>query len=93
MKVIKKIINFKVITGGEQHTGWLPLNASKPQPTPVRAVFLNITIESDGFGYLLCYTSSDGSIVGDFWYEHLEDAESAAFEYFGVISNDWKNLI
>jgi len=93
MKLIKEINNYKVSTGGEQHTGWLPANASKPQPTPVQEVSLNITIEHDGSGYLLCYTSSDGSIFGDFWHENLEDAESAASEYFGVKSNDWESLI
>ena len=92
MKVIKAIKSYKVTIGGKQHTGWLPANASKPQPIPVQEVFLNISIEHDGFGYLLCYTSTDGGIFGDTWYETLNDAESAAFEYFGVKSNEWKSL-
>jgi len=93
MSVIKEIKNFKVAISGEQHMGWLPAGASNPLPTPTREVVLNITIEHDGFGYLLCYASSDGGIFGDTWHETLEDAESEASEYFGVHLDDWECLI
>ncbi len=93
MKVIKEIKNYKVTIGGKLHTGWLPANASNPQPTPVQKILLNISIEHDGFGYLLCYTSSDGGISGDTWHETLNDAEFSASEYFGVRSTEWENLI
>ena len=42
--------------------------------------------DPDGF-------SSDSFISGESWYENLEDAESAASEYFGVKTNEWKSLI
>jgi hypothetical protein len=93
MKVIKEIKNYKVTIGGERHTGWLPANASIPQPKPAQEVLLDISIEHDGFGYLLCYTSSDGGISGDTWHETLHDAESAASDYFGLKSNEWNSLI
>ena len=93
MKVIKAIKSYKVTIGGKQHTGWLPANALNSQPTPVQDVILNISIERYGFGYLLCYTSSDGGIFGDTWHETLNDAESAASEYFGVKPTEWENLI
>jgi hypothetical protein len=93
MKVIKEIKNYKVTIGSEQHMGWLPAGASNPLFTPAREVILNITIEHDGSGYLLCYTSSDGDIYGDTWHETLESAESEAFEYFGVNFNKWESLI
>jgi hypothetical protein len=37
-----------------------------PKPTPTNEVALNITIESDGAGYLLCWVSSDRTVAGDF---------------------------
>jgi hypothetical protein len=93
MSVLKEIKNWKVIFGGEEHTGWLPAGATKPLPTLIQEIVLNITIEHDEPGYLLCYKSKDGDIYGDTWYETLEDAESGASEYFGINPDDWKCLI
>jgi len=62
MTVVKQILGHHVTFGGELHSGWLPQNAVVPKPTPTSDVALNITIESDGAGYLLCWVSSDCTV-------------------------------
>lgn len=63
-----------------------------PKPTPTSDVSLNLTIESDGAGYLLCWVSSDRSVAGDLWYQDLPDAELSATENFGVAKNQWQTV-
>ena len=92
MTVVKQILGHHVTFGGESHSGWLPEGATTPMPTPSRDVALNITIESDGAGYLLCWVSSDRAIAGDLWYQTLADAERAATEDFGVATDQWQTL-
>jgi hypothetical protein len=53
MTVVKQILGHHVTFGGETHSGWLPQGATILRPTPARDVMLDITIESDGAGYLL----------------------------------------
>jgi len=86
---MKAIQERSVRMGGESHSGWLPQNASQPLPTPERDVVLNLEILFDGMGYLLCVSSTDGSVKGDSWHESLIDAESAAMRSFGVSLAEW----
>ena len=90
MTVVKQILGHHVTFGGETHSGWLPQGATIPRPTPTRDVMLDVTIESDGTGYLLCWASSDLAIAGDLWYQTLADAERAAAENFAVTANQWQ---
>jgi hypothetical protein len=92
MMVVKQILGHSVTFGGEWPSGWLPQGAAIPNPTPTRNVALNITIESDGAGYLLCWTSSDHAVAGDLWYQMLADAEQAATENFGVANDQWQTV-
>jgi len=89
---MKQILGHQVIFGGKSHSGWLPQGAAMPNPTPTRDVALNITIEFDGSGFLLCYASEDGSFANDTWHQTLEDAEQAAVENFGVRDNQWQTI-
>lgn len=75
--------------GGEQHTGWLPAGAATPMPTPIREILLELEIQFDGFGYPLCYSSTDGTLSGDTWHETIDDAESAAAVHFGIAASEW----
>ena len=52
MTIVKQVLGHHVTFGGERHSGWLPQGAAMPKPTPTNDVALNITIESDGAGYL-----------------------------------------
>ena len=90
--VVKQILGYHVTVDGESHSGWLPEGASTPISTSTRDVALNITIEFDGSGYLLCYASEDGVLANDTWHQSLEDAEQAAVEYFGVRNDQWQRI-
>ena len=92
MTVVKQILGHHFTFGGEPHSGWLPDSATTPRPTPTLEVALNITIEFDGSGYLLCYASDDGAFANDTWHQTLEDAEQAAVENFGVHSDQWQTI-
>ncbi len=90
MSVIERVVGFPVRIGREQHSGWLPAGAAMPLPTPVRDLLLDIEIQYEDSGYLLCFISSDGSVYGDTWHESLEDAGQAAAECFGVQRDQWR---
>ena len=90
LEIVKRVIGFPVKFGGEEHTGWLPAGAAKPLPTPVRNVLLNIEIQSDGSGFVLCHSSQDGVEQGDTWHPSVAEAEKAAAEYFGVLASHWE---
>jgi hypothetical protein len=92
MTIVKQVFGHHVTFGGERHSGWLPQGAAMPRPTPTNDVALNITIESDGAGYNLCWVSSDRTVVGDLWYQELADAERAATENFGVANDQWQTV-
>ena len=92
MTVVKQILGHHVTLGGEPHSGWLAEGATVPNPTATRDVALNITIEFDGSGYLLCYASDDGAFANDTWHQTLEDAEQAAVENFGVRFDQWETI-
>jgi len=92
MTVVKQILGHHVVFGGEAHSGWLPDGATMPRATPTRDVALNITIEFDGSGYLLCFASADGSFENDIWHPTLADAEQVALEDFGVRNDQWQKI-
>ncbi len=75
--------------GGVEHTGWLPAGAAKPVPTPVEDLRIDIEIQSDAPGFLLCWQSQDGTKGGDTWHQTLADAEATARENFGIESSHW----
>jgi hypothetical protein len=91
METVKRIAGLACLFGGEPHSGWLPPGAAIPLPTPIREVLLDIEIQYDASGYLLCYSSPDGSVVGDTWHPLLADAEETATQDFGVQLSQWKN--
>lgn len=90
MDVVKRIGNLPFQFGGEAHSGWLPPGAATPLPTPVRHVLLDVQIQFDGHGYLLCYEAKDGSFSGDTWHQSLTEAEDAAAEQFGIGPSYWQ---
>jgi hypothetical protein len=92
MTIVQQVLGHHVTFGGEPHSGWLPQGATMPRPTPARDVALNITIEFDGFDYLLCWVSTDNDVHGDLWYQTLEGAEQKALEDFGVRSDQWQKI-
>jgi hypothetical protein len=91
MSVAKRVLGLPVRIGGEQHSGWLPVRAAQPLPTPIRDVLMDIEIEFDGYGYLLCYQSRDGSVYGDTWHETLAEAEQTAANSLGVQPSHWRD--
>ncbi len=92
MTIVKQVLGHHVTLGGESHSGWLPDGAAVPKPTPTNYAALNITIESEDGGYLLCWVSSDRAIAGDLWYQTLYDAERGANKDFGVSPEQWQTI-
>ena len=90
LEIVKRVTGLPVQFGGEQHTGWLPAGAAIPLPTPVVDVLLDLEIQSDGDGYLLCYSSQDGTVHGDTWHQSVVEAENAAANDFGVQRSQWE---
>jgi hypothetical protein len=78
-----------ILVTGDQRSGWHPV--TDMTNTAVREVLLNIEIQFDGFGYLLCYSSADGLLFGDTWHESEHEAKQIAFEEFGVHSSEWRH--
>jgi hypothetical protein len=88
---MKRTATARVLFGGEAHEGWLPHGAARPSVTASREVVLEVTLESEGTGYLLSWVPQAGESVqvcppfsGDLWYETLESACEAARDQFGV---------
>jgi hypothetical protein len=92
MTVVKTVFGHQMIIGGDQHSGWSPTRAATAQ-SPRREVAFNFEIQSDGFGYLLCYVSEAGDLYGDTWYETLNGAMAAAAEAFGVRDDQWQTAV
>jgi len=76
--------------GGDQHSGWLPADASTPLATPTREVRMRFEITDEGEGnFLLISESEDQSIYSDNWHETMEEAKSVAAESFGISQESW----
>lgn len=90
METLKRIAGLTCRFGGEPHSGWLPPDAAIPLPTPIRVVLLDIEIQGDDLGYLLCYSSRDGEISGDTWHPSMAEAEHVAEKDFGVKLSQWQ---
>lgn len=90
LEIVKRVTGLPVQFGGEQHTGWLPAGAAVPLSTPVIDVLLDLEIQSDGDGYLLCFSSQDGTVHGDTWHQSVIEAENAAANDFGVQPSQWE---
>jgi hypothetical protein len=78
----------EVLVTGDQQSGWSP--AAGEQAVSSRAVLLNIEIQFDGSGYLLCYASDDGLLWGDTWHISENEAKQVALEEFGVQPHEWR---
>ena len=92
LTTVKKITGHYLRVGDQEHSGWLPESAVDPLPTPQRDFIINLEIQYDGSGYLLCYESEGGELSGDTWHETLAEAEGAAVEMFDVSRDQWKAI-
>jgi hypothetical protein len=90
LQMLRRKRGWRISLGGQRHGGWLPEGAAEPLPVPAREVVLDLSIEYDGSGYLLVYSSDDGAVSGDFWLDTLSDAEAAAADLFGISALDWQ---
>jgi len=89
MAVIKSLLAVPVCFGGEEHSGWLPVNAATPQPTPVEEALVDFEVHEVDGGYILAWYSHNTSHHGDSWHESLEDALEQASTEFGVTPEEW----
>jgi hypothetical protein len=88
----KQFLGLRHRFGGVEHTGWLPPNAAKPLPTPIRDVTVDLFIEQEGPGFLLIVScAEDGRISSDTWFDRLADAVEAAEQEFGVRPEQWRD--
>ncbi len=90
MAILKRIRGLRIRVGGVEHSGWLPAGAAVPLPTPVRDLTVDIEIEHDGHGYLLCCAIREGDYCWDTWHQSLTDAELAALEQLGIQPGQWE---
>ena len=89
--MIRRILGIRHRFGGEEPTGWLPPVAARPLPTPIRDVTVDLSIESEGPGFLLIVScAEDGRLSSDTWFDHLADAVEAAELEFGVRPEQWR---
>jgi hypothetical protein len=91
LDVVKRVSGWPFQGGEEEHSGWLPVGAAVPLRTPIHNVLLDVEIQFDGHGYLLCYSARDGSTSGDTWHQSLADAELTAEEQFGIEPSQWQH--
>lgn len=97
--MLKKVEAWPVTFGGETHRGWLPPEATPPQPTPIESELLDVTISHEAGGYLLIWSARPSPTsselrppkAGDTWHESIDDAEEAAFRYFGITHQNWRD--
>jgi len=49
MKILKQVLGKQIEFGGEEHTGWLPLQSAFPRATPVEIDLVDVRIlETNG---------------------------------------------
>lgn len=89
MSTVEPIVRAQkaLLVTGDQQSGWCPATGEKT--VPAREVLLNIEVEFDGSGYLLCYSSEDGLLFGDTWHFSESEAKQVALEEFGIQPNEW----
>jgi hypothetical protein len=92
MAVIKRVLAVPVRFGGEEHSGWLPANASTPPPTPVEDALVDFEVNEVEGGYILEWFSRNSSHHRDSWHETLEDALEQASTEFGVRPEEWQSV-
>jgi hypothetical protein len=92
MAVIKRLLAVPVRFGGEEHSGWLPANASTPQPTPVDDALVDFEVNELEGGYILEWFSRNTNHHGDSWHETLDDALEQASAEFGVRPEEWHSV-
>jgi hypothetical protein len=73
---------------GDQNIGWSTSQDTSDRTS--KAVIFNIEIIYDGAGYLLTYSSDDGSLYGDTWHQSESEAEQVAYDCFGVLQDEWR---
>jgi hypothetical protein len=95
--LLKRVKNWPFMTGGIQHSGWLPPGAAVPRQTPIVQLRLDVAIEPTDGGYLLVWSAqpsgeapaSEPRMSGDTWHQTIAEAEGAAEEMFGIKSEHW----
>jgi hypothetical protein len=92
MAVIKRLLAVPVRFGGEEHSGWLPANASTPPPTPVEDALVDFEVNELEGGYILEWFSRNTNHHGDSWHETLDDALEQASAEFGVRPEEWHSV-
>jgi hypothetical protein len=92
MPVLKHALGIPYRCGGEAHSGWFPPGASIPLPTPIRLLTLDVTIETEGPGYLLVFAArEDPNFGSDNWFDTMDDAVAAALKCFGILPDQWRD--
>lgn len=90
MPVLAEVRAWRVVFGGEAHSGWLPAGAAVPPRTPKRELLLDVRIEYEEEGYLLVWMSPDRSEWGDTWHLSLADAKAQAEYELGIPPTAWQ---
>ena len=90
MVLIKHLPAVPICFGGEEHSGWLPANASPPLPTPVEVAVVDFEINEVEGGYIFEWHSRNTSHRGDLWYETLEGALEQASIDWGIRPEQWR---
>jgi hypothetical protein len=90
MRVVARVSGKVVAVRGNQDSGWSPSGAPVASQAAAGAVPLDVEIQYDGSGYLLCYSSEDGFLYGDTWHGTQTEAEHVAQEDFGVQAHEWQ---
>jgi hypothetical protein len=88
--LIKHLPAVRIRFGGEEHSGWLPANASPPLPTPVEVAVVDFEISEVEGGYIFEWHSRNTSHRGDLWYETLEGALEQASIDWGIRPEQWR---
>ena len=94
MRVWKEVLGKRVESGGQEHTGWLPLNAVMPAPTSIESALLDVRIlEEGGGGFILEWISQSTHHANDSWHATIEEAEGEAKNLFGIEASEWKSRV
>jgi hypothetical protein len=89
-RVVVRVSGKVVAVRGNQGSGWSASGAAVASQAAGGAVPLDVEIQYDGSGYLLCYSSADGFLYGDTWHVSQAEAEQVAQEDFGVQAHEWQ---